>query len=135
MALVDEALKEKERKRHLKSVEFKSTPEYDELGLKVRDTTDYYVARILMLHKNLWLSPDKRAIYEGRAEIKKSQAELYRLSQSMKVIPPNFQWVIWERLHYVLPVLDKNKVIVADGLIWDSEKGELVENDDTGRQI
>lgn len=135
MALVDEALKSKKTKARLESAEFDSTPEYDELGLKVQDTTDYFVARILMLRKNLWLAEDRKTIYEGRSEIKESSSELYRLSQSRKVIKPNYQWVIWERLHHVLPVLDKSKIIITDDLVWDSEKGELVSDVDARSEV
>ena len=135
MALVDEALKSKKTKTRLESAEFDSTPEYDELGLKVQDTTDYFVARILMLRKNLWLAEDRRTIYEGRSEIKESSSELYRLSQSRKVIKPNYQWVIWERLHHVLPVLDKSKIIITDDLVWDSEKGELTSDADARSEV
>lgn len=135
MALVDEALKSKKTKSRLESAEFDSTPEYDELGLKVQDTTDYFVARILMLRKNLWLAEDRKTIYEGRSEIKESSSELYRLSQSRKVIKPNYQWVIWERLHHVLPVLDKSKIIITDDLVWDSEKGELVSDVDARSEV
>lgn len=135
MALVDEALKSKKTKARLESAEFDSTPEYDELGLKVQDTTDYFVARILMLRKNLWLAEDRKTIYEGRSEIKESSSELYRLSQSRKVIKPNYQWVIWERLHHVLPVLDKSKIIITDDLVWDSEKGELISDADARSEV
>lgn len=135
MALVDEALKSKKTKARLESAEFDSTPEYDELGLKVQDTTDYFVARILMLRKNLWLAEDRKTIYEGRSEIKESSSELYRLSQSRKVIKPNYQWVIWERLHHVLPVLDKSKIIITDDLVWDSEKGELIPDADARSEV
>lgn len=135
MALVDEALKSKKTKARLESAEFDSTPEYDELGLKVQDTTDYFVARILMLRKNLWLAEDRKTIYEGGSEIKESSSELYRLSQSRKVIKPNYQWVIWERLHHVLPVLDKSKIIITDDLVWDSEKGELISDVDARSEV
>ena len=135
MALVDEALESKKTKARLESAEFGSTPEYDELGLKVQDTTDYFVARILMLRKNLWLAEDRKTIYEGRSEIKESPSELYRLSQSRKAIKPNYQWVIWERLHHVLPVLDKSKIIITDDLVWDSEKGELIPDADARSEV
>lgn len=135
MALVDEALKKKEQKTRLESVEFGSTPEYDELGLKVQDTTDYFVARILMLHKDLWVGEDRKTIYHGRSPVRESGPELYRLCQSRRAIKANYLWVIWERLRHVLPVLDKNRIIVADDLVWDSEKGELLKNVDTRREI
>lgn len=136
MALVDEALKSKQKKRHLESVSFKGEREYDELGLRVQPTTDYVVARIMMLNPRLYTDADRQLVYVGRAPVLQNQAMLYRLSQSRIAIAPHFQQVIWARLLSLLPVMCDDKVTVIEGeLYWDREKGELTTDGDTRREI
>ena len=135
MALVDKALKSKKEKVKLKSVEFKGESEYDELGLKVQNTSDYIVARILKLHPGLYTDDDRRILYQGNNGILQNQANLYRLSRYKKSIPSNFQQIVWLRLLDLVPVLDKNKIIIAPGLAWDKERGEITTDVDPRRKI
>lgn len=128
MALVDEALKKKKKKDHLESVEFNSHPEYDELGLRVRDTTDYVVARILKLNTDLYTDQEKKLIYQGRGLVQQTPASLYRLSQSRRPIPPHYQQIVWVRLLSLLPVMDEHIIEVTPDLYWDKNKGELYEH-------
>lgn len=135
MSLVDKALKGKNDRAKLKSVEFKEESEYDELGLKVQNTSDYIVARILMIHPGLYTDQDRRTLYRGNETIAQNQASLYRLSRYKKPIPANYQQIIWLRLLDLVPVLDKNKIIIAPGLAWDKERGEITTDVDPRRKI
>ena len=135
MALVDKALRSKKNRAKLKSVEFKSESEYDELGLKVCSTSDYIVARILKLHPELYTDNDRRMLHRSNEIVTQNQTNLYRLSRYNKPIPINYQQIVWLRLLDLVPVLDKNKIIVAPGVVWDRERGELVTDVDTRGQI
>lgn len=135
MALVDDALRRKKENARLESAEFKGRSEYDELGLKIKDTSDYTVARILKLNPELHTDQGRRIIYDRGGIIIQNSANLYRLSQSRRMISPNFQQIIWAKLLILLPVLDNNKIWVCDDLIWDAEKGELSEYGDTGGKV
>ena len=135
MSLVDKALKGKNDRAKLKSVGFKEESDYDELGLKVQNTSDYIVARILMIHPGIYTDQDRRTLYMGNEAITQNQASLYRLSRYKKPIPANYQQIIWLRLLDLVPVLDKNKIIIAPGLAWDKERGEITTDVDPRRKI
>lgn len=124
MSLVDKALESKKNKARLRVSEFDS--EYDELGLKVRNTPDYIVARILKLHPELYIDRDTGYFYQDGASVPQNSASLYRLSEYSRTIPPAHQQIVWLRLAELAPSIDRSKVTVVPGLIWDSEKGELV---------
>lgn len=135
MSLVDKALESKKNKSKLRVSEFGSDSEYDEFGLKIRNTPDYIVARILKLHPELYIDRDTGFLYEDGKCIPQVQMSLYRLSEYSRPIPASHQQIVWLRLEGLVPSLDRSKVKVVPGLVWDREKGELVENGDTGRQI
>lgn len=101
----------------------------DEYGLPIMDTVDYMVARIIMIDQqaiggNLHLRDDGH-IWQGNQWIAENLDNLYRLAKWEKSIPVWKRAQVWQRLREVLPILSKDKFIVADNLIWDRKEAKL----------
>lgn len=111
-----------------------TTNQYDELGIKITDSTDYVVIRILELNriKNRGLlhsRDDRTTLYIGETLIKQNSRSLYRLSRYPHSLTQAQQDIIWERLLEVVPYLDTSKVVISDHLYWDYELGQLCYTD------
>lgn len=139
MALVDDVLKRRERpergRPNTLKVSAKNMPDYDELGLKVAFTPDYVIARILVLNPDLYYDKRYDVLYNDGKVVQRTNSNIYVLSRVPFSIPTHIMPYIWVRLLTIVPVLDKSKIIVVPGFLWDMEKGELVFDDDTRRKV
>lgn len=101
----------------------------DEYGLPMLDTVDYMVARIIKIDQetiggNLHMRSDDH-IWQGNQWVAENLNNLYRLAKWKRSIPTWKQSLVWQRLREVLPILSKDKFIVADNLVWNRKEAKL----------
>lgn len=101
----------------------------DEYGLPIMDTIDYMVARIIMIDQqtiggNLHMRSDDH-IWQGNQWVAENLNNLHKLAKWGHSIPTWKQSLVWQRLREVLPILSKDKFVVADNLVWDRKEAKL----------
>lgn len=104
--------------------------ERDELGIRIFNSTDYIIIRILELNRRqnnglLHTRKNQRELWLGQEQLHKSAATIYRLSKYNGRLRTWHIESIWEKLLDILPYLDENKLVISDHLYWDIKAGKL----------
>lgn len=145
MSDVEEAiLRSQENRKRLEEANAEYLEE-DELGIVVKcpikqlpdGALGYYLA-IRVILRNRKRRGSERLIYVDRElggircglsmPLDEDKATLLRLSASSYTRPGATAYA-WEYLHEMLPVLDRSKLVIAPGLIFDRKTGEIIETD------
>lgn len=90
---------------------------------------EYVLFRILKLHRNIYISDGE--LYCGHTPITGDQSNILMLADSPMVSVNGAQaaWV-YNRLKDISPEIDPNRIRVSPNLVWDFEKGDLIEMTD-----
>lgn len=112
---------------------------YDELGIKIYNNAEYYVARALRLNTLsrignnaplLHTRNQRTELWLGHKLLQYSPHTIYALVEPKKPIPEWRRIEIWKLLLKYAPELDESKIIINNHTYWDIEKGELCETDE-----
>ena len=112
---------------------------YDELGIKIYDNAEYYVARALRLNNLSRIGDDapllhtrnnRTELWLGHHQLDYSPQVIYTLVAPKGKIPEWRRIEIWNTLFKYAPALDETKIIINNHTYWDIEKGELCETDE-----
>lgn len=116
----------------------------DDLGLPIEDgrgeevlqRPQYLVARALLLEKKnprydeqttIRLHLRQNEIYQHNRWIEENSANFHMLTGVAYAVPRRIQVLFWAELHRRLPQLDMSKYKICDGLWWDKENGEILD--------
>ena len=111
----------------------------DELGITItipvkkmddRQLGIYLAYRVFKKNKDVYLDPDDGGIHQGHnpVPIVEDKQNLLRLSASSYTRPGATAYA-WEFLPYMVPKLDRSKIVIMPGLLFDKETGELINTD------
>lgn len=120
----------------------KANSEYiftDELGITItipvkqmddRQLGIYLAYRVFKKNKDVYLDPDDGGIHQGHnpLPIAEDKQNLLRLSASSYTRPGATSYA-WEFLPSFVPKLDRSKLVIMPGLLFDKETGEIIETD------
>lgn len=120
----------------------KANSEYiftDELGITItipvkqmddRQLGIYLAYRVFKRNKDVYLDPDDGWIHQGHNPfpITEDKQNLLRLSASSYTRPGATAYA-WEFLPSFVPKLDRSKLVIMPGLLFDKETGEIIETD------
>lgn len=120
----------------------KANSEYiftDELGITITipikkmsdESLGLYLAyRVSKRNKDIYVDPDDGKIHQGHnpVSIQEDRHNLLRLAASSYTRPGATAYA-WEFLPYMIPTLDRSKLVVMPGLLFDKETGELINTD------
>lgn len=120
----------------------KANSEYvftDELGITITkpirlmddSILGFYLAyRVLKKNKNVYVDPDDGDIHQGHnpLPVQEDKSTLLRLAASSYTRPGATVYA-WEYLHEMLPKLDRSKLVIMPGLLFDRETGALIKTD------
>lgn len=104
-------------------------PDTDEFGLPLAHTNelDYLVARIFFRNPDIYLDPDDNKLYLGRRQVHESARTAVELADHYNDWCKGNRWpMVFNRIKHFAPRLDKTKLYIADNLMWDIEKQELI---------
>lgn len=110
----------------------KSAKEVDEFGLPLAHAKnlEYLVARIFARNPDIYLDEDENKLYIGRRQVDESARSAVELADHYNDWCKGNRWpMIFNRVKHLAPRLDKTKLYIADNLLWDIEKQELVVTD------
>lgn len=117
-----------------------SRPEgYDELGIKIYDNAEYYVARALRLNTLSRIGSDapllhtrnnRKELWLGHKELEYSPHTIYELVEPKNKLPEWRRIEIWKLLLKYAPALDESKIIINNHTYWDIEAGKLCHTDE-----
>ena len=111
----------------------------DELGITItipikkmddRQLGIYLAYRVFKKNKDVYLDPDDGGIHQGHnpVPIVEDKQNLLRLSASSYTRPGATAYA-WEFLPYMVPKLDRSKIVIMPGLLFDKETGEIINTD------
>lgn len=111
----------------------------DELGITItipvkkmddRQLGIYLAYRVFKKNKDVYLDPDDGGIHQGHnpMPIVEDKQNLLRLSASSYTRPGATAYA-WEFLPYMVPKLDRSKIVIMPGLLFDKETGEIINTD------
>ena len=111
----------------------------DELGITItipikkmddRQLGIYLAYRVFKKNKDVYLDPDDGGIHQGHnpVPIVEDKQNLLRLSASSYTRPGATAYA-WEFLPYMVPKLDRSKIVIMSGLLFDKETGEIINTD------
>lgn len=111
----------------------------DELGITTtipvkkmddRQLGIYLAYRVFKKNKDVYLDPDDGGIHQGHnpMPIVEDKQNLLRLSASSYTRPGATAYA-WEFLPYMVPKLDRSKIVIMPGLLFDKETGEIINTD------
>ena len=120
----------------------KANSEYiftDELGITItipvkqmddRQLGIYLAYRVFKKNKDVYLDPEDGGIHQGHnpLPITEDKQNLLRLSASSYTRPGATAYA-WEFLPSCVPKLDRSKLVIMPGLLFDKETGEIIETD------
>lgn len=120
----------------------KANSEYvftDELGITITkpikqlsdDTLGFYLAyRAKKRNKDIYVDPEDRGVHQGHnpMPMQEDRHTLLRLAAASYTRPGATVYA-WEYLHDILPKLDRSKIVVLPGLLFDRETGALIKTD------
>ena len=101
----------------------------DEFGLPLKGagTLDFLVARIFLRNPGIYLDPEDNQLYIGQRRIEESQRMAVELSDHYNKWCKGGRWpMIFNRVKKFAPRLDRSKLYIADNLLWDIDKHELI---------
>lgn len=108
----------------------------DELGITItipikkmddRQLGIYIAYRASKRNKDIYVDPDDGKIHQGHnpVPIVEDRNNLLRLSASSYTRPGATAYA-WEFLPYMLPKLDRSKIVIMPGLLFDRDTGEII---------
>ena len=111
----------------------------DELGITITktvremcDTTlGFYLAyRVYKKSKDVYVDPDDGGIHQGHnpMPLQEDKQTLLKLAAASYTRPGATVYA-WEYLHEMLPKLDRSKLVIMPGLLFDRETGALIKTD------
>lgn len=111
----------------------------DELGITItipikqmddRQLGIYLAYRVFKRNKDVYLDPDDGGIHKGHdpVPIPEDKQNLLKLAASSYTRPGATAYA-WEFLPYMVPKLDRSKLVIMPGLLFDKETGELINTD------
>lgn len=111
----------------------------DELGITITkpvremdDTTlGFYLAyRVYKKNNDVYVDPDDGGIHQGHnpMQLQEDKQTLLKLAAASYTRPGATVYA-WEYLHEMLPKLDRSKLVVMPGLLFDKETGALIKTD------
>ena len=120
----------------------KANSEYiftDELGITItipvkqmddRQLGIYLAYRVFKKNKDVYLDPEDGGIHQEHnpLPIVENKQNLLRLSASSYSRPGATAYA-WEFLRSFVPKLDRSKLVIMPGLLFDKETGEIIETD------
>ena len=120
----------------------KANSEYiftDELGITItipvkqmddRQLGIYLAYRVFKKNKDVYLDPEDGGIHQGHnpLPIVEDKQNLLRLSASSYTRPGATAYA-WVFLPSFVPKLDRSKLVIMPGLLFDKETGEIIETD------
>lgn len=105
--------------------------------VELKNNVDYYVCRIIVLNnKKVEEGTQGRLhrrgsiIYIGSDMVQPTDANLFRLCSPQWAIPVYLKSQIWDRLYWLLPELDHDKIVLSDHLIFNKKTGSIEWTDD-----
>lgn len=113
-------------------------PDTDEFGLPLKGakTLDYLVARIFFRNPDIYLDPEDNRLYIGRRQVDESQRSVVELADHYNDWCKGGRWpLVFNRVKKFAPRLDQSKLYIADNLLWDYDKHELIVTDEKVRGI
>lgn len=113
-------------------------PDTDEFGLPLKGakTLDYLVARIFFRNPDIYLDPDDNRLYIGRRQVDETQRSVVELADHYNDWCKGGRWpLVFNRVKKFAPRLDQSKLYIADNLLWDYDKHELIVTDEKVRGI
>lgn len=111
----------------------------DELGITItapiKEMSDkglglYLAYRVYKRNKDIYLDPDDGKIHRGHnpTPVVEDKQNLLRLAAASYTRPGATAYA-WEFLPDMLPKLDRNKLVIMPGLIFDRQTGEIIRTD------
>lgn len=111
----------------------------DELGVTItipvkqmddRQLGIYLAYRVSKRNSDVYLDPDDGGIHKGHdpVPIQEDKQNLLKLAASSYTRPGATAYA-WEFLPYMVPKLDRSKLVIMPGLLFDKETGEIINTD------
>lgn len=89
----------------------------------------YVFVRCRKRNPHLYYDTDEMKVYNRHEIIEPKVADILKLANLADMITPAQAIWVYNRLKDTVPRLDKSKLVVAPGLIWDFETSELILDD------
>ena len=89
----------------------------------------YVFFRCRRLNKHLYYDADEMQVYNRHHKVEPTTREILMLAKLADMITPAQAIWVYNRLKDTVPRLDKGKLVVAPGLLWDFETAELILDD------
>ena len=89
----------------------------------------YVFVRCRKLNQHLYYDTIEMKLYNRHDEIEPKVADIVKLANLADMITPAQAIWVYNRLKDAVPRLDRSKLVVAPGLIWDFETSELILDD------
>ena len=89
----------------------------------------YVFVRCRKLNPHLYYDTIEMKLYNRHDEIEPKVADIVKLANLADMITPAQAIWVYNRLKDAVPRLDRSKLVVAPGLIWDFETAELILDD------
>lgn len=89
----------------------------------------YVFVRCRKLNQHLYYDTIEMKLYNRHDEIEPKVADIVKLANLADMITPAQAIWVYNRLKDAVPRLDRSKLVVAPGLIWDFETAELILDD------
>ena len=89
----------------------------------------YVFVRCRKLNPHLYYDTIEMKLYNRHDEIEPKVADIVKLANLADMITPAQAIWVYNRLKDTVPRLDRGKLVVAPGLIWDFETAELILDD------
>lgn len=107
----------------------------DDIGLPIPDwfthknyTPDYLVARVFMLHPQIYLH--NTLLWEHGEHIEEDNTTLASLAKWPYTVSPSMLAVVWDRIRELAPELDRTRIAITSDLVFNMGTGEF-EKDST----
>lgn len=106
----------------------------DELGLAIWDNIEYYVARAIAISQRdrpgefsiYQLHTDGEKILNGRKEVEENYENINELTETTKKFTVGEKALFWKILKQCLPLLNLDFIQISDNLVWNREKGLII---------
>ena len=89
----------------------------------------YVFVRCRKLNQHLYYDTADMKLYNRHEEVEPKVADIVKLANLADMITPAQAIWVYNRLKDAVPRLDRSKLVVAPGLIWDFETAELILDD------
>lgn len=89
----------------------------------------YVFVRCRKLNQHLYYDTANMKLFNRHEEVEPKVADIVNLARLADMITPAQAIWVYNRLKDAVPRLDRSKLVVAPGLIWDFETAELILDD------